>query len=76
MEEWTDEFIRHAQHELVAMVKDWQYDYGPSDEECAAMLMWMLLRLKPDINIGADWMKDLSAEAFTAKRGIKTKNAR
>ena len=45
MEEWTDEFIRHAQQELVAMVKDWQYDYGPSDEECAAMLMWMVLRL-------------------------------
>jgi hypothetical protein len=36
MQEWTDEFIRHAQQELVAMVKDWQYDYGPTDEECAA----------------------------------------
>ena len=48
MEEWTDEFIRHAQQELVAMVKDWKYDYGPSDEECAAMLMWMVLRLQSD----------------------------
>ena len=57
MEEWTDEFIRHAQQELVAMVKDWQYDYGPSDEECAAMLLWMVLRLKPDLNIGPDVMK-------------------
>ena len=57
MEEWTDEFIRHAQQELVAMVKDWQYDYGPSDEECAAMLLWMVLRLKPDLNLGPDVMK-------------------
>ena len=48
MQEWTDEFIRHAQQELVAMVKDWQYDYGPSDDECAAMLIWMVLRLKAD----------------------------
>ena len=48
MEEWTDEFILHARQELVAMVKDWQYDYGSSDEECAAMLMWMVLRLQSD----------------------------
>ena len=50
MQEWTDEFIRHAQHELVAMVKDWQYDYGSTDDECAAMLLWMALRLKPAHN--------------------------
>ena len=57
MEEWTDEFIRHAQQELVAMVKEWHYDYGPSDEEGAAMLLWMVLRLKPDLNLGPDVMK-------------------
>lgn len=38
MEEWTDAFISSAQQELAAMVKDWQYDYGASDDECAAML--------------------------------------
>ena len=54
MEGWTDEFIHNAQQELVAMVKDWQFDYGPSDDECAAMLLWMVLRLKPDLNIGID----------------------
>ena len=48
MQEWTDEFIRHAQQELVAMVKDWQYDYGPTDEECVGMLMLMVLRLQSD----------------------------
>lgn len=48
MEEWTDEFIRQAQQELVAMAKDWQYDYGPSDDECSAILMWMVLRLQSD----------------------------
>ena len=50
MEEWTDAFISSAQQELAAMVKDWQYDYGASDDECAAMLLWMVLRLKPDLN--------------------------
>ena len=48
MEEWTDEFICHAQQGLVAMVKDWQYDFGPSDVESAAMLMWIVLRLQSD----------------------------
>ena len=28
MQEWTDDFITHAQQDLVAMVKDWNYDYG------------------------------------------------
>ncbi|WP_415410088.1 hypothetical protein ACLM45_00820 [Synechococcus sp. A10-1-5-9] len=51
MEEWTDAFISSAQQELAAMVKDWQYDYGASDDECAAMLLWMVLRLKPDLNL-------------------------
>ena len=41
MNEWTDEFINQAQQELTAMVKDWQYDFGASDEECSAMLLWM-----------------------------------
>ena len=48
MEEWTDEFIRHAQRKLVAMVKDCQYDYGPSDEECGAMLILTVLQLQSD----------------------------
>ena len=45
MEEYTDKLYCHVQQE---MVKGWQYDYGPSDEECAAMLMWMVLRLQSD----------------------------
>ena len=57
MQEWTDEFIRHAQQELVAMVKDWQYDYGPTDEECAAMIMggpvvWVLVTVPPSFKDG------------------------
>ncbi len=48
MEEWTDEFICHAQQGLVAMVKDWQYDFGPSDVESAAMHIWSVLRLQSD----------------------------
>ena len=32
MEEWTGAFISSAQQELAAMVKDWQYDYGASDD--------------------------------------------
>ena len=71
MEEWTDEFIQNAQQELVAMVKDWQFDYGPSDDECAAMLLWMVLRLKPDLNIGIDEMKCLAADAFSKRLEIK-----
>jgi len=51
MEEWTDDFIRNAQQELMAMVKDWQYDFGATDHECAAMLLWMALRLQPDLNL-------------------------
>ena len=74
MEEWTDEFIQNAQQELVAMVKDWQFDYGPSDDECAAMLLWMVLRLKPDLNIGIDEKKYLAAEAFAKRLGIKSES--
>ena len=54
MEEWTDTFISSAKHELVAVVKDWQYVYGASDDECTAMLLWMVLRLKPDFNFELD----------------------
>ena len=48
MEEWSGDFIRHAQHELVAMVKELQYDYGSSDEEPAAILIWIVMRLQSD----------------------------
>ena len=47
VQEWTDEFITNAQHELVALVKDWKYDYGTDDRDCAAMLLWMVLKLYP-----------------------------
>ena len=54
MEEWTDEFITHAQQELTGMVENWKYDYGADDRACVAMLLWMVLKLKPkaDIDIG------------------------
>ena len=57
MEEWTDDFIRNAQKELMAMVKDWQYDYGASDEQCVAMLLWKVLRLMPDLKLDLDALK-------------------
>ena len=68
MEEWTDAFISSAQQELAAMVKDWQYDYGASDDECAAMLLWMVLRLKPDLN--------LHPQAFSAAAESATEDRR
>ena len=49
--EWTDEFITSAQHELTAMVNDWQYDYGADDRACVAMLLWMVLKLNPEAEI-------------------------
>ena len=51
MREWTDEFITDAQQELVGMVKDWKYDYGADDKACAAMLLWMVLKLNPKAEI-------------------------
>ena len=51
MQEWTDEFITNAQHELTAMVKDWKFDYGADDKACSTMLLWMLIRLNPDLTI-------------------------
>ena len=68
MEEWTDDFIRNAQQELMAMVKDWQYDYGATDRECAAMLLWMALRLQPDLN--------LDPQAFSAAAESATEDRR
>jgi len=51
--EWNDEFITQAQHELRVMVADWKYDYGVSDRECSAMLLWMMIKLNPDAMIDA-----------------------
>ena len=51
MQEWNDEFITQAQHELKGMVADWKYDYGVSDCECSAMLLWMLNKLNPAAEI-------------------------
>ena len=51
MQEWTDEFITNAQHELVGMVEDWKYDYAADDEACSAMLLWMVLKLNPQAEI-------------------------
>ena len=60
MEEWTDEFIAKAQSELKAVVVDWKYDYGASDEECATMLLWMAMTLNPDLaqQIDLESLKD------------------
>ena len=53
MQEWNDEFITQTQHELMVMVADWKYDYGVSDQDCSAMLLWMLIKLNPDAEIDA-----------------------
>ena len=53
MQESNDEFITQAKHELKCMVADWKYDYGVSDRDCSAMLLWMLIKLNPDANIDA-----------------------
>ena len=53
MQEWNDEFITQAQHELKGMVADWKYDYGVSDRDSSAMLLWMLIKLNPDAKIDA-----------------------
>ena len=60
MEEWTDEFIAKAQSELKAVVADWKYDFGATDEECATMLLWMAMTLTPDLGqrIDLDSLKD------------------
>ena len=33
------------------MVTDWKYDYGVSNRDCSAMLLWMLIKLNPDAKI-------------------------
>ena len=53
MQEWNDEFITQAQVELKEMVADWKYDYGVSDRDCSAMLLWMLIKLNPNAEIDA-----------------------
>ena len=53
VQELNDEFITQAQQELKGMVADWKYDYGVSDRECSAMLLWMLIKLNPDVEIDA-----------------------
>ena len=53
VQEWNDEFIAQAQHELMAMLADWKYDYGVSDRDCSAMLLWMLIKLNPNAEIDA-----------------------
>ena len=53
VQEWNDEFITQAQHELKEMVDDWKYDYGVRDRDCSAMLLWMLIKLNPDAKIDA-----------------------
>ena len=53
VQEWNDEFITQAQVELKEMVADWKYDYGVSDRECSAMLLWMLIKLNPGAKIDA-----------------------
>ncbi|EAU73507.1 hypothetical protein [Synechococcus sp. RS9916] len=49
MQEWTGEFIEHSQRELKAMVGDWKYDFGADDRECSMMLLWMAIKLNPDL---------------------------
>ena len=53
MQEWNDEFITQAQVELKGIVADWKYDYGVSDLDCSAMLLWMLIKLNPDAKLDA-----------------------
>ena len=53
VQEWNDEFITQAQHELKGMVADWKYGYGVSDRDCSAMLLWMLIKLNPNAEIDA-----------------------
>ena len=51
MNEWTDEFITHAQQQLTGMDVDWKYDYGADNKDCSTMLLWMLARLNPNAQI-------------------------
>ena len=51
VQKWNDEFITQAQHELKGMLADWKYDYGVSDRDCSAKLLWMLIKLNPDAGL-------------------------
>ena len=43
-------------------MKDWKYDYGTDDGDCAAMLLWMVLKLYPEAEIDASLLKLRSFE--------------
>ena len=51
MQEWNDEFIAQAQHELMGMLADWKYDFGVSDRDFSTMLLWTLFKLNPNTEI-------------------------
>ena len=56
MGEWTDEFITHAQQELIALVEDWKYDYGADDKICSTMLLWMILKINPNAELNTSFL--------------------
>ena len=56
MGEWTDEFITHAQQELIALVEDWKYDYGADDRICSTMLLWMILKINPNAELNTSFL--------------------
>ena len=49
MQEWTGEFIEQSQRDLKSIVSDWKYDFGADDRECSTMLLWMAIKLNPDL---------------------------
>ena len=49
MQEWTGEFIEQSQRELKSIVSDWKYDFCADDRECSTMLLWMAIKLNPDL---------------------------
>ena len=51
MNEWTDEFITRAQQQLVKVVNGWKYDYGDDNKDCSAMLLLILERSNPNVQI-------------------------
>ena len=53
----SSDLITNAQVALVAMVKDWKYDYGADDRHCSAMLLGIALRLHPEANIDQSFLR-------------------
>ena len=45
--------MTQTQQELKAMMADWKYDYGVSDRDRSAMLLWMPIKLNPDAKLDA-----------------------